>query len=190
MHRLRGRCLSRRLERGFTLIELLVTLAIMAVLLKVVVPSFGSAFLSNKLASYANAWVASVQVARGEAVKRNFTVTLCRSSDGLTCATTGTWQQGWIVMCPTNDGATCNAVGTTNLVLQKREALSADYHFTTTTPPGAPYSISFPPGGLGSTVYNLILCRAAPTPGNQERTIALSAIGHTTVATTRNGVCS
>jgi type IV fimbrial biogenesis protein FimT len=168
----RARAVLRQCERGFTLIELMVTLSIMAVLLTLVIPSFSAAFLSNKLAGYTNSWVASVQLARGEAVKRNLVVTLCRSADLATCATSGTWQQGWVVLS-----------GTT--LIQSHEALSADYHFTSSA-----YTISFQPSGVGATGTTLTLCRATPTAGAQERVVTLSTSGHTTVTTTRTGVCS
>ena len=167
----------RPLARGFTLVEALVVLAIMAVLLTIVVPSFSSVFLSNKLSSYANAWAASAQLARSEAVKRNAAVTLCRwnssATTTTTCATSGTWQQGWIVRA---------ADGT---VIATHEGASPDYHFTSSA-----YSIDFQPTGVGATTTTLTLCRASPSAGNQERQITLSTTGRTTVSTTKTGICA
>lgn len=88
-------------QLGFTLIELMVTIAVIAILTMVAVPSFSAAMLSNKLAGYANNFVASALLARSEAIKRNVAVTLCRSADLSTCASSGGWQQGWIVMSGT-----------------------------------------------------------------------------------------
>ena len=45
----------------------------------------------------ANDLLASVQLARSEAIKRNVAVTLCASADGTTCAGGGGWEQGWVV---------------------------------------------------------------------------------------------
>jgi type IV fimbrial biogenesis protein FimT len=175
-----------RLVRGFTLIELMITITIMAVLLVVVAPSFQSAMLSNRLASYANDWVAAAQVARGEAIKRNAAVTLCRSSDQSTCATSGSWQQGWVLRA--SDGT----------VIATHEALSTDYHFTTctSTTPGAScsdsgtYSISFQPTGLISSTARLWLCRASPSVGNQEREIDLQLSGKPFVKRYQTSTCS
>lgn len=158
---------------GFTLVELMVTVAIVAVLLRLAVPALSSAILSNKLSSYANAWVASAQLARGEAVKRNAAVTLCRSSDGSTCATSGSWQQGWVVRA---------ADGT---VIHAEQALSSDYHFTSSS-----YSIAFQPSGLSSGSTTLTLCRALPSVGDQERQITLSATGKAAVAKTTLRTCT
>ena len=115
--------------------------------------------------------MASALLARSEAIKRNATVTLCRSADGLSCAASGGWQQGWIVKS-----------GTT--VIQKQEALSTDYLFT-----GNVYSITFPSGGGEVTTALLTLCRATPSPGSQEREISLSIIGRASVSKKTTGIC-
>ena len=157
--------------RGFTLIELMVTASILVILTLVAAPSFNEAFLSNKLASYANNFVASAHLARSEAIKRNATVTLCRSADAATCATTGGWQQGWIVKS-----------GTT--VVQQQAALSSDYLLT-----GNVYSVAFQASGAGANSATLKLCRATPSPGSQDREIKIDATGRTSVNKTATGTC-
>lgn len=159
-------------SRGFTMIELLITVAILAILLSVAAPSFNEAILSNKLAAFANNFVASAQLARSEAVKRNTAVTLCRSADGTTCASSGSWEQGWIVM-----------QGTT--IIQRQQALGSGFLMT-----GSAYTLLFQSSGVGSTSTTITLCRATPSVGSQERVIGITATGRTSVSTTRTGLCS
>lgn len=171
-----------RPARGFTLIELLITIAIAAILAAMAAPSFNSAFLSNKLTGFANNFVASAQLARSEAIKRNAVVRVCRSADGATCATTGTWQQGWVVFHDANNDG---AVSAGETVIQIQQSLSSGYYFS-----GDSYSVPFQGTGGTAALVTLTLCRAAPSAGNQERTIKVSPTGRTSVETTRTGVCS
>jgi len=91
---------------GFTLVELMVTLAVAAIVLTVGVPSFQTLIKNNRLTTAANALVASLNLARSEAIKRGVRVTVCKSADGASCTTAGNWEQGWIVFTDLNsDGS-------------------------------------------------------------------------------------
>jgi type IV fimbrial biogenesis protein FimT len=171
---------------GFTLIELMVSLTVLGVLAAIALPSFSEAFLSNRLASFSNSFVASTHLARSEAIKRNASVKMCRSSNGTSCATSGGWQQGWIIF--SDNGAGGNAgndtVDSDETRVLYQQALASEYSFT-----GDSYSIAFQPTGLVTAAASLTLCRQSPSAGSQERTIAVSATGRASVLTTRTGTC-
>lgn len=174
-------------QRGVTMIELMTTVAILAILASVAVPSFNEAILSNRLTSYANAFVTDAQLARSEALKRNAQVRLCRSSTGTDCANAGGWQQGWILFADRNgNGAVAMAGAETvdDTIIRTQLPLISGYQLT-----GNTYSLAFQSLGDVTSSANLVLCRASPL-GSQERRIIISVTGRTTVSTEKTGICS
>ena len=172
---------------GFTLVELMITLAVMAVLLAIAAPSFNGVVLSSKLGSYANNFVASAALARSEAIKRNATVVLCASADGASCATTGGWEQGWIVACQTTRPNTmCDGTGPDWIVFHHQAAVSSDFKITEDS---ALRTLAFAPTGIGATQAALTICRETP-PGGQEREVSVSATGRASVKKTATGTCA
>jgi|OpeIllAssembly_1097287.scaffolds.fasta_scaffold58881_2 type IV fimbrial biogenesis protein FimT len=160
--------------RGFTLIELMVAIMVLGILLGVAVPSFRDAALSSRLTAYANDLVASAQIARSEAIKRNAPVTLCASADGAVCEEDGGWEVGWIVL--TADGA----------VLQREQPLSDEFRFTETS--GGLTEITFPATVVGVTPASFTVCRGSPV-GKQERVVTISVSGNASVTRTTEGDC-
>ncbi|WP_052688100.1 GspH/FimT family pseudopilin [Xanthomonas sp. MUS 060] len=79
----------------------MVTIAILAILVALAVPSFTALMRSNRLTSNANELVAALQLTRSEAVRLNGGVSLCRSDDGRVCAAGGNWA-GFLIV--TRDG--------------------------------------------------------------------------------------
>jgi type IV fimbrial biogenesis protein FimT len=90
------RCHHVRANSGFTLYELLMTLALVAIVATVGVPSFGSLLANSRLRAEANALFESVHLARKESIVRRRAVTLCPSLDGLSCDPGNQWSAGWI----------------------------------------------------------------------------------------------
>ncbi len=64
------------LERGFTLVELLVTMTLVAILSAIALPSLSSFVTNSRVSSRANDFVAAINLARSEAVKRSSGVTI------------------------------------------------------------------------------------------------------------------
>ena len=81
-----------RVQQGFTLIELMVTVAVLGIVVGFAVPGFQSVVNGNRLTGAANELIATMQVARTEAIRRNRRVAVCASAnanagDAATCAT-------------------------------------------------------------------------------------------------------
>ncbi len=82
---------------GFTLLELMVTITIVAILGALAAPSFQTMIHANRTRSVASELLATLNLARSEAARRGQPVSICRSSNGSSCSSSGTgWDQGWI----------------------------------------------------------------------------------------------
>lgn len=82
-------------QRGFSLIELMVTIAVLAILVAIGLPSFQSSMRSNRVATGTNELTASINLARTEAIRSPNGAGICASDDGDNCS--GEWSDGWIV---------------------------------------------------------------------------------------------
>jgi prepilin-type N-terminal cleavage/methylation domain-containing protein len=84
-------------SRGFTLLELLVAIVIMGILAAIAIPSFRTTIQKHRLRSATDNLQAAIDYARSEAVLRATYVSLCASTDGATCASSKTYETGWLV---------------------------------------------------------------------------------------------
>jgi len=92
------------------LIELLVVIAIAAVLAGLAVPSFQALIASSNLTSTTNELIATLARAKSDAIRRGKRVTVCVSTDGVSCTTIGDWTQGWIIFQVNDRSATTATV--------------------------------------------------------------------------------
>ena len=106
--------MKRSSNQGVTLVELLVTLSLMAILLSMAAPAFRDLMLNNQRASQINAMMASLNLARAEAIKRGVKTVVCISDGAATpdCAAAPKgWEEGWIVFVDGNvSGASLNSL--------------------------------------------------------------------------------
>lgn len=85
------------MHRGFTLIEILVTLALGGLLVMLSVPVYHGWIADQRVMNHARLLAGTMNIARTEAIKRGHRVNLCKSGDGLQCATGGGWDQGFLM---------------------------------------------------------------------------------------------
>ena len=99
-------------ENGFTLIELMVTLAMVAILMTVAVPSFTTFQRNAELTSFSNSLLSGINAARGEAMKRG--------RNAMVVPKDGDWNKGWTVFVDVNRNGVYDE--TTDITVLKREA--------------------------------------------------------------------
>ena len=83
---------------GFSLLELMVALAVGSIIIVVGIPSFKGMLQNQRMTSATNELVMSLNLAKSEAIKRVKYVSVCKSSNGISCTAGGTsWDDGWII---------------------------------------------------------------------------------------------
>lgn len=98
---------------GFTLIELMVTIALVAILMAVAAPNLSTFLRNAELSSFTNSLLASINAARGEAMKRG--------RYAMVVPTDGThWSSGWIVFVDVDRTGTYTSAN--DIVVASREA--------------------------------------------------------------------
>ena len=148
-----------RLVRGFTLLELMVTIAVAAILFSVAVPGFQQLSQRNRIVSYANDFISTVNYARSEAIRRAQPVSICASSTGTSC--TGTWSQGWIIFANVDGDSPAVVDGVNEPVLKVHEALATNY--TLTADPAFASHVTYDMNGAANATGVLAVCYQGST---------------------------
>ncbi|WP_428819020.1 GspH/FimT family pseudopilin [Microbulbifer sp. MCCC 1A16149] len=109
-------------QRGLTLIELLVTMAVLAIIVGIAVPSFNTMVQNQRSLALGEDLAGALNFARSESVKRGARITLCGTTNGSEC--NGGWTDSWIVVVDTatTDDAAAPVVANADAVLRFWEA--------------------------------------------------------------------
>lgn len=150
-----------RVQSGFTLIELMITLVIAAILLTVGVPSFTGFIKDNRLTAAANTFVASINRARSEAIKRGASV-------GVLSQNGTSWENGWTIWVDADSDGVQDAG---ELVLEAAPAIEG----TVTLTASAESSFVYDGTGVVDTGDTLQLCD--DRTGETGREINIGATG-------------
>jgi type IV fimbrial biogenesis protein FimT len=189
---------STHSESGFSIIEFLMAMLIVAIIAAIGIPSFKYVTASNRISSEINGLLADLRFARVEAIKEGLPVTVCASTDGLTCngsAGGGVWTSGWIIFSdPSSNQTPPNAAS----VLRVQPALNVAYNYSTDTlteTVNNTYAVTFNRQGFGSsipTTANIVTMELHSTPLNTAwtRCLAITAVGLLTIQKSGTGSCT
>ena len=100
--------MSGKRGAGFSLVELMITLVVLAILAAVVFPNFEGVMRSNRVATTTNELLASLSLARAEAIKNAHGAGVCASTAGAACDG-ASWGDGWMVWADANGDGSFNA---------------------------------------------------------------------------------
>lgn len=92
---------SRFLQAGYSLFDLIVTSTVAGILSLGAVGMTGMV-QDTRLTGMVNQLMGDLNLARSEAIKRGFPVTLCTSTTGSECQESREWGDGWIVFSDAN----------------------------------------------------------------------------------------
>lgn len=158
------------LQRGFTIIELLIVVMIGGVLALIAVPSMRDMLNTTRQSSALGLIVSDLNLARGEAIKRNARVVVCvRNVAGTDCGAGLDWRAGWVVCIAVAGADTCAAATATDpnpLVI--RPALDPNLALA-----GSATAIRFNPNS-SAVAASLTLT----LNGGSTRTVAVAATGN------------
>ena len=163
---------------GATVLELMVTLAIVAALLGIAVPSYESFINRQRMKTAVAGLHNDLLAARSQAVYRNAVVVACPGDPENGCTGSSDWSGGWIVFEDRNDDRQLSGKETLLRHGQPPEAVAVHApasrrqlrFFPDGSTPGSNGSITFcgrdgPPGARRLVISNIGRVRRDPYPG-------------------------
>lgn len=91
--------MDARHSKGFNLVELMVTVVVLAILTTLAYPGMRNLTRRNQTVAVSNGFMADLQYARGQAAATRTYVSVCprATTTDNTCATTGSYDLGWVI---------------------------------------------------------------------------------------------
>jgi type IV fimbrial biogenesis protein FimT len=174
-------------KNGFTLIELMVTIAMIGITLTFGVPLFQETIRSNRMAAQYNEFVATMNYARSEAVKRTVRVSVCASNpeaSGNSPQTqcTGAWDTGWLIFTDVNGNCAIDN-GTDERLRVHGGLTGTTLNAVTTTDGAAATCFGYLPNGASANKGTGTQFTLTDAITKKSRVMTISLLGHLTSQT-------
>lgn len=141
-------------QQGFTLVEIFITMAIVALLLVLGVPSYREAVLNSNLRSAAIDLVTALNAAHAQAVGLRNTIEV-KATDG------ADWSNGWLLDYPA-------------ALAQETDQTFPAYPNVTVTPASGDMSLSFNNRGMVTVPTSFDVCDSRPDEVGRRVTISIT----------------
>jgi len=172
---------------GFTLIELMVSVAIVALMIGLAVPSYRYSINSSRISSDSDSLLSALQLARTEAIRRGLSVTVCGSNaTGSACSGSNNWKTGWLVFVDLNNNASYDAGDT---LVRRQSALTSANAVIADNNTSA---VRFNREGIASGLANdpVTVTFSPPTNSStQKRCLVISMAGRMLIQRPAQGAC-
>lgn len=171
---------------GVTLLEIIIVIGIAGILLSMAVPSFRSTLINNRLSSENNDLMVDIIFARSEAIRSADTVSICPSTDGISCTLSG-WGDGRIIFI---DKSTAGFVDNGDVILRVSSPVKiGDSIVATKQSDGSVFTnafIQYNGNGTTGIIGGLVLTTC--NTGFNKHQVVIQSIGRVTASKTV-GVC-
>lgn len=138
---------------GFTLIELLVLFAILGIVSSFAIPSYTGFMTENRLSNQNSSLMLDFIFARGEAATRGNRVTVCQSSDGVSCNGSG-WGAGRIIFI---DNGTAGSIDGSDKILRVSDGIASQDSMVSNN---ADIYIAYKPSGVPNNNVTITTCKS------------------------------